>query len=332
MAVPSSGELKLRADIALEVDGSATGDNVSLGTLSDTAGFDTPPDQMSEFYGYVSYVQPTTSGTPSTHDIFDVRMDVVSTTFTNTSAGSVERGFYFGTSTTMASNTWYSEGNTSSTSFTFEKRFSSLTGGTTYYMWAGIRDTQSPARFTETVSSMKSQATLAAVSYTTGWGGAQNLSVSSMAGAGTSAIGTMSGTIGSSYNHVYYGWSGAGGGYSRSMTHTGAAAWEGYSSAPNVTRYWGWRTDGVTTENRSNMYGSIGGNVTGYGIDAGGNHAWYSLPYGSSTSNRTLTALSMTDIGWESWCTVGTQYCSGGTSKKTSQSTGSYSTYAYNYL
>ena len=53
MAVPSSGQLRLRADIALEVDGSATGTNVSLGTLSNTAGF-TDPDAMSEFYGYDS--------------------------------------------------------------------------------------------------------------------------------------------------------------------------------------------------------------------------------------------------------------------------------------
>ena len=51
MAVPSSGQLRLRADIALEVDGSATGTNVSLGTLSNTAGL-TEPDAMSEFYGY----------------------------------------------------------------------------------------------------------------------------------------------------------------------------------------------------------------------------------------------------------------------------------------
>jgi len=51
MAIPSSGQLRLRADIALEVDGSATGTNVSLGTLSDTAGF-AAPDAMSDFYGY----------------------------------------------------------------------------------------------------------------------------------------------------------------------------------------------------------------------------------------------------------------------------------------
>lgn len=53
MPVPSSGPLGLRSDIALEVDGSATGTNVSLRALSNTAGFVTP-DAMSEFRGYSS--------------------------------------------------------------------------------------------------------------------------------------------------------------------------------------------------------------------------------------------------------------------------------------
>ena len=60
MAVPSSGQLRLRADIALEVDGDATGTNVSLGTLSNDAGF-TDPDNMSEFYGYSSVTAPSVS-------------------------------------------------------------------------------------------------------------------------------------------------------------------------------------------------------------------------------------------------------------------------------
>ena len=51
MPVPSSGQLRLRGDIALEVDGAATGTNVSLCTLSNTAGF-TEPDAMSDFYGF----------------------------------------------------------------------------------------------------------------------------------------------------------------------------------------------------------------------------------------------------------------------------------------
>lgn len=332
MPVPSSGELRLRADINQEINDNDTDTNVSLGTLADDAGFDTPPDQMSEFYGYVSYIQPTISGTPSTHDVYDTNMDCVSPTFSNPSGGSVKQGFYIGTSTTATNNTFYEVGNTTSTSGTFEYGISGLSGGTTYRIWAVIRDTQSPARFTEAVSSMKSQTTLAAVSYSTGWGSAQNVSGSELAGAGnTSCQGTMTASCGSSYNHVYYGWSGLSGGYSRSMTHTGNSAWEGFSSAPNVTRYWGWRTDGVTTEQRSNMNFGLGGCLAGYGGQAEALHNWYSLPAGSSTSNRKLTGKSGSGYDYENFCAVNTQYCGMGKAGREVSGSGSGSGYFYAY-
>jgi hypothetical protein len=201
MAVPSSGQLRLRADIALEVDGSATGDNVSLGTLADSADFTNPPDQMSEFYGYVSYEQPTVSGTPTTLNVYDVSMRVDSPTFSNPSGGSVERGFYFGTSTTMTNNTWYSEGNTSSTSFDFTRNFTGLSASTTYYAWAGIRDTESPARFTATYSSMKTQGTGAAYTYTI-YGGATQGCYCELFPPNTNVYSTVY----NQYNHFYYGW------------------------------------------------------------------------------------------------------------------------------
>lgn len=74
MPVPSSGQLRLRADIANEVDGSATGDNVSLGTLSNTAGF-TEPDAMSEFYGYSSLTNPTVSYTSQSSNYTTVTLN-----------------------------------------------------------------------------------------------------------------------------------------------------------------------------------------------------------------------------------------------------------------
>ena len=49
MAVPSSGQLGLYADIGTELG--VTQSDVSLGTMSNTTGF-TDPDAMSEFYGY----------------------------------------------------------------------------------------------------------------------------------------------------------------------------------------------------------------------------------------------------------------------------------------
>lgn len=48
MALPSSGQLSLR-DIQIELGAAST--NISLGAMSDTAGF-LAPDKVSDFYGY----------------------------------------------------------------------------------------------------------------------------------------------------------------------------------------------------------------------------------------------------------------------------------------
>ena len=201
MPVPSSGELELRGDINNEVQGNTTDDNVSLKTLSDNAGLDSAPYGMSEFYGYVSYTQPTVSGTPSTSSVLDTSMTVTSPTFSNPDGGTVERGFYLGTSSTMASNTWHSIGNTSSTSFSFNKSFTGLTGSTTYYIWAGIRDTQSPARFTATYSSVKIQATQATLTYST-----HNLGQITLATYNGSDTSSSYGRFKNYYNHGLYGY------------------------------------------------------------------------------------------------------------------------------
>ena len=58
MAIKSSGSLRLRYDIAVEVNGASS--NISLGDLSNVAGF-ANPDAMSEFYGYSS-APPNTFG------------------------------------------------------------------------------------------------------------------------------------------------------------------------------------------------------------------------------------------------------------------------------
>ena len=94
MAVPSSGQLRLRADIANEVDGSATGSNVSLQALSRSAGKSTP-DGMLEFYGYSASVAPSvsTSGATSiTNSQFIANGNVSS----DGGATVTERGFYIG--------------------------------------------------------------------------------------------------------------------------------------------------------------------------------------------------------------------------------------------
>lgn len=132
MAVPSSGPLQLRGDIALEVDGSATGTDVSLRALSNSAGF-TQPDTMSEFYGYSSVSAPSVDT--------DTASDVTSNSFTangdataDNGASITDRGFYIGTDSNYANNTKTSVGGNSTGNFSLAQ--SGLTYNTTYYITA----------------------------------------------------------------------------------------------------------------------------------------------------------------------------------------------------
>lgn len=267
MPVPESGTLRLRGKgdgrgLNKEVKGNITDTNVSLHQLAIDAGFSTP-DNMSEFYGYTSYEQPSISGTSSTSNITDTRICVVSPTYSNPTGGSIERGFYVGTSTNATSNPWYSKGTSTSTSTNFNCNFTSLSGGTTYRIFAGLRDTCSPTRFTEAVSSMRSQTTQPSVSYSSYWGfGAQNMYADTTNSEGT----VMRGVNGTQYNHVYYGWSGLPNGRTCSWTSTAAScnAWEDFSS-PNYSGYGAWRS-GASTQNRKIQCACInyaGGNPGG---------------------------------------------------------------------
>tara|TARA_R110000787_G_scaffold245458_1_gene351285 strand:- start:780 stop:1673 length:894 start_codon:yes stop_codon:yes gene_type:complete len=131
MAVPSSGPLALRGDIALEVDGSATGTNVSLNTLSSSAGF-TAPNEMTEFYGYSNSVVPSLS-TSSMSSVASTSMTANGNVSSDGGATVTSRGFYFGTSSNYASNTKYTVG---SGTGSFSNGFGSLSSQQTYYATA----------------------------------------------------------------------------------------------------------------------------------------------------------------------------------------------------
>ena len=109
MAIPSSGPLFLRATINLEYNGNDTDVDVSLGALSDLAGLTTPPDAMSEFYGTSAFTPPTITANVTTSSVTHNSMRV-EFSYQNTGGHNFESGFYFGTSTNMTSNTFYSEG------------------------------------------------------------------------------------------------------------------------------------------------------------------------------------------------------------------------------
>ena len=149
MAVPSSGQLRLRADIALEIDGSATGSDVSLNTLSSSAGF-TAPNGMEEFYGYVDAVAPSVS-TDSTANVGTSTIRVYGTVSSDGGGTITQRGFYFGTSSNYASNTKYSVGGTTGG---FNRYFSGLSSNTTHYYTAYAINSAG-----ETRGTTKSQAT-----------------------------------------------------------------------------------------------------------------------------------------------------------------------------
>lgn len=155
MAVPSSGQLRLRGDIALEVDGSATGINVSLRTLSASAGFSIP-DTMSEFYGYSSSVAPTvTTGTSSSSNT-----SVYMTGTVNSDGGATitERGFYFGTSTNATSNPKYI---VSGTTGNYNLNRTGLSTNTTYRYFAYATNASGT-----TIGAMGTRATYPTLNYT----------------------------------------------------------------------------------------------------------------------------------------------------------------------
>lgn len=151
MAVPSSGQLRLRGDIALEVDGSATGSNVSLRSLSASAGFSTP-DNMSEFYGYSSAVAPSVI-TYNSSSVTETSMTISGNVTSDGGASITQRGFYFGTnSSSPTNNTKYTIGG-STGSYSLNR--TSLSPGTTYYSWAFATNSQGT-----TYGSRVSQATI----------------------------------------------------------------------------------------------------------------------------------------------------------------------------
>lgn len=132
MAVPSSGQLRLRGDIALEVDGVATGINISLRSLSSAAGLSTP-DSMSEFYGYTSAVIPSVT-TNAISNLGTTTLRANGNVASDGGAVITERGFYIGTnSSSPTNNTKYT---VSGTTGGYLYNVSGLIDNRTYYVWA----------------------------------------------------------------------------------------------------------------------------------------------------------------------------------------------------
>ena len=130
MPVPSSGSLGLYSDIGVELG--VTQSNVSLGAMSDSAGF-SAPDAMSDFYGYVDALAPTAV----TNNATSVGTNSFTANGNITSDGGAtitERGFYVGTnSASPTNNTKYTVGGTTGG---MSRSITGLSDNVTYYIWA----------------------------------------------------------------------------------------------------------------------------------------------------------------------------------------------------
>ena len=236
MAVPSSGQLRLRADIANEVNGSATGSDVSLRALSASSG-KSAPDNMSEFYGYSAVSPPSIIALYSSSSDTSVyaRIRLGDTGGENP----YSTGVYIGTSTNMTSNPKYELGAGSIYQYKGYNR-TGLSPSTTYYWWGYATNSGGT-----TYTARQTRATGVAVSYSTTNPPGFSHYPSEPEMYVQEAAGRNEFNLNWQYNHVYNGW-----------TNTGTFNKVVSNSAyPSVNKWetgghWLWGRTGVLTSNR----------------------------------------------------------------------------------
>lgn len=283
MPVPSSGQLRLRADINQEVNGNDTDDNVSLGTLSNEAGF-TEPDEMSEFYGYTSCTAPSVT-TNSMSSVSYTSMTANGNVTADNGCTVTERGFYLGTNgSSPTNNTKYTSG---SGTGSYSRGIGGLNAQQTYYCWAYATNSAGTA-----YGSRQQATTLTPATYTVRatytnrlkWRSPQDNSYSHQQ---MSADAMWSSSAQSQYNHASYGWT--------NITSYGNTGWgtrptSGYAPYLNDTRYS--RTDQTQlTPHRMQMSGQLSnGTIPGYwsfqSIDGGLSSIPSGCASGASASNN----------------------------------------------
>jgi hypothetical protein len=131
MAITSSGQIALIADIEAEFDQTGTTD-ISLIQARSDAGLGDGQIAMTSFYGLSDSVAPSVT-TNSASSITSSSMTANGNITSDGGATITERGFYFGTSTNAVSNTKFT---VSGTTGSFSRSMTSLSGGTTYRIFA----------------------------------------------------------------------------------------------------------------------------------------------------------------------------------------------------
>jgi len=205
MALQTSGPialfLEIRAEEITKTPGLSATD-FGLREVSSAAGF-TEPDLMSEFYGYSSVTPIVWTAAPVELSKNDVSINIRQNANTyNTGNGTItSKGFYYGTSTNIASATKV-QVNTANDTGQFDRNFTGLSGGTTYRFWAyAVND------YGETVSPRRDITTLATQTITyVNYGGNQQNYVSAGGWSYSGGYGWGNFYFQQQYNHPYYGW------------------------------------------------------------------------------------------------------------------------------
>ena len=270
MPVPSSGQLRLRADINQEVNGNDTDDNVSLGTLSNDSGF-TDPDNMSEFYGYSACSIVNTghneinimSGSSSSSIFVRLRYTDLSLA---TACQPTSWGVYLGTSSTYTNNTKYTLGTGTAGSWgpysTRDYTISGLSSNTTYYARQWATNVAG-----ESVQTYNSSATTPLPTVPVSYG--QALVQGGDWTGNYYCPGSFQGNLGFHYNcgvqcelYVYHGAGFSG----NSSTYGVCQQRQGWFGANQ------WRYNTVGNTQPCNATGSTGSTMTGYGAVAAPNY------------------------------------------------------------
>jgi len=245
MAVPNSGQLRLRADINLEVNGNNTDSNVKLHSLAQSAGFSTP-DAMGDFYGYTSAVAPTVTSTGA--GATDTYISANGTVNSDGGATITERGFRFGTNSSSAtSNPAYSVAGTTGN---FSRTFPTPASSTRYY-WAYATNSVGT-----TYGARITASTGAPISYQSVYLGGYFAGLTAFVGPS----GQESGNYG--YGHSYFGFN--------SLGNSGNAATMGFQDGARVRT--GANTGhAASKENYANTYFN---GISSYTVVADGNANW----------------------------------------------------------
>ena len=190
MPLPESGQLSLN-DIRAELGANTS--NVSLGSMSNTAGFE-EPDAISDFYGFSAATAPSVS-TNAASGIEHFQMTLNGNVTSDGGATVTARGFYFGTNSNYVNNLQVEVG---SGTGTFSTTRTNLNANQLYYITSYATNSEGT-----TIGSTVTATTTALTSFSYNSEGSEEGSACSLEGTEDTAYHNGSGTYPDVDDRVY---------------------------------------------------------------------------------------------------------------------------------